>query len=61
MMAIKDEIVPFITNVEELNVSWRTLQELFENQNVVKTLYPTYKLHSMKCKKDLQSQTSSNP
>jgi hypothetical protein len=55
MMAIKDEIVPFIANLEESNVSWRTLQELFENQNVVKTLYPTYKLHSMKWKKELQS------
>jgi hypothetical protein len=51
MMVIKDEIVPFITNVEEPSVSWRTFQELFENQNVVRTLYLTNKLHSMKMEK----------
>lgn len=58
MMAIKDEIVPFITNVEEPSVFWRTLQDLFKNQNVVmtkngliRTLYLTNKLHSMKMEK----------
>ncbi len=47
MMIVKDEIIPFITDVEELNVSWRTLQKLFGNQNVLKTLYLTNKHHSM--------------
>jgi hypothetical protein len=31
MMAVKDEIVPFITNVEESSLSWMALQKLFEN------------------------------
>lgn len=48
MMIVKDEIVPFIANVEELNVSWKSLQKLFGNQNVARTLYLTDKLHSMK-------------
>jgi hypothetical protein len=48
MMIIKDEIVPFIADVEEQNVPWRTFQELFGNQNVDRTLYLTNKLHSMK-------------
>lgn len=48
MMIVKDEIVPFIADVEESNVFWRTLQELFGNQNVARTLYLIDKLHSMK-------------
>jgi hypothetical protein len=48
MMAVKDKIVPFIVDVKEPSVSWRTLQELFENQNVARTLYLTNMLHSMK-------------
>jgi hypothetical protein len=31
MMAVKDKIVPFIVDVKEPSVSWRRLQELFEN------------------------------
>lgn len=52
MMIVKDEIVPFTADVEELSVSWRTFQELFGNQNVVRTLYLTNKLHSMKMEEE---------
>jgi len=52
MMIVKDEIVPFIADVEESSVFWRTLQELFGNQNVVRTLYFTNKLHTLKIEKE---------
>jgi hypothetical protein len=48
MMVVKDKIVPFIVDVKQPSVSWKTLQELFENQNVARTLYLTNKVHSMK-------------
>jgi hypothetical protein len=44
MMVVKDKIVAFIVDVKQPSVSWKTLQELFENQNVARTLYLTNKV-----------------
>jgi hypothetical protein len=40
--------IPYIIDITDLKICWLTLQNLFESQNVTRTLYFINKLHSMK-------------
>ncbi len=61
MMIVKDEIVPFIADVEELSVSWRHPKSYLGTTTLLG--HCTWPISSIpwKWKKDLQSQTSSDP
>jgi hypothetical protein len=52
IMTIKDDLIPYISSMDNPHACWRRLQELFETHNTTRSLFFINKLFRLEWRKD---------